>query len=129
MLLSIQAAAEQSIPAGDYEVHYSIVNSTFLQPEVATQYEIARSPERAIISLSILDSAGQAQKPKIEGLYVNLLSQQIKLDFKSISEGPAHYYVATFRHTDQELLKFKIVLTFEDEESHTLEFEQKVYVL
>ena len=127
-LAFVWVAAEQSQTFGDFEVHYSVVNSTFLQPDIATRYNITRAPNRAFIMLSVLDKEGKSSKAEIEGVYINLLSQEMPLSFTPITEGESHYYVASFRHTDQELLKFKIALAFIGGQEHSLEFEQKVYV-
>ena len=120
------AYAEQSVEVAGYEVHYSVVRSTFLQPEVAARHDIVRAKNRAIITISALHDDSTPPPDRITGTVTNLLSQQIPLEFKLIEEGRARYYLATFLFTSEEPLTFKIQLHLADE-SHEFSFKQPVY--
>ena len=66
----LPAAAQQSTRYEQFELHHSIVYTTFLSPEVAAEYGIARGADKAILTLSVRDAdAGDiAGRPmKIEG--------------------------------------------------------------
>ena len=47
LALALPAAAENSVRSGDLVVHYNAVPTTSLTPEVARQYAITRSANRA----------------------------------------------------------------------------------
>lgn len=118
--------AEQSKSLNGYTVHYSVVNSTFLTPEVARRYNVVRAETQAVLTLSILDETDQSVPAKVTGVFVNLLSQEWPLTFQSINEGDAHYSIATFKFTSEELLKFRIRLDLPEGEQ-VLAFQQKVF--
>ena len=124
--LNQYTSAEQSIELAGYEVHYSVVRSTFLQPEVAARHEIVRAKNRAVITISALHDDSTPPPDRITGSVTNLLSQQIPLQFKLVEEGSARYYLATFLFTSEEPLTFKVQLHLADE-SHEFSFKQPVY--
>lgn len=126
-VLCQHASAEQSVELAGYEVHYSVVRSTFLQPEVAARYDIVRAKNRAVITISALHDESTPPPDRITGTVTNLLSQQIQLQFKPVEEGPARYYLATFLFTSEEPLTFKVQLHSADE-SHEFSFKQPIYV-
>lgn len=120
------AFAEQSVELGGYEVHYSVVRSTFLQPEVAERHDIVRAKNRAVITISALHDDSKPPPDRVTGTVTNLLSQQNPLEFKLVEEGSARYYLATFLFTSEEPLTFKVQLHLADE-SHEFSFKQPVY--
>ncbi|MEL7047156.1 MAG: DUF4426 domain-containing protein, partial [Pseudomonadota bacterium] len=46
LLTAPSALGQLSERFGPYELHYSVVNTTFLEPEVAAEYGIARGRRR-----------------------------------------------------------------------------------
>ena len=97
---------------GNYEVHYSAFNSTFLSPQIASAYKLERGSRYGIVNVSILDvekkSLGKAVAGRIKGRVINLLSQSSGLDFNEVREGDAIYYLASFRFSDDDSLIFKL---------------------
>lgn len=118
--------AEQSMELAGYEVHYSVVRSTFLQPEVAARYDIVRAKNRAVITISALHDDTRPPPNRITGTVTNLLSQQIPLEFRLIEEGNARYYLASFLFTNEEPLTFRVQLHLADG-PHEFSFKQPVY--
>ena len=118
--------AEQSVELAGYEVHYSVVGSTFRQPEVAERHNIVRARNRAVITISALHDESKPPPDRITGTVTNLLSQQIPLEFRLVEEGSARYYLATFLFTSEEPLTFKVQLHLADE-SHEFSFKQPIY--
>ena len=118
--------AEQSVELAGYEVHYSVVRSTFLQPEVAERHDIVRAKNRAVITISALHDDSKPPPDRITGTVTNLLSQQIPLEFRLIEEGSARYYLASFLYTSEEPLTFKVQLHLADGQ-HEFSFKQPVY--
>ena len=96
--------AQQSERFDRFELHRSVVYTTFLTPEIAAEYGIARGKYKAILTLSVRDvEAGEiAGRPMtISGETWDLIRGD-PLDFKEIREGPATYYIADFTFIDRE---------------------------
>ncbi|MEX0605125.1 MAG: DUF4426 domain-containing protein [Marinobacter sp.] len=111
VLLTPSAAAE-SVDFGDYEVHYSIFASSFLQPEIAAENGLNRSKSIGIINISIMeeteDGGLRTVGGQVEGKVLNDIQQQRFLAFRRISEGDAVYYIAEFQYRNAELLTFHV---------------------
>ncbi len=127
-LLTRVAYAEQFKAFDDVQVHYIVVNSLFLQAEVAAHYGIVRGKDRAIVNVAALGADGAALSAQVTGVAVNLLSQQMPLEFETITDGPAIYYIAPLRYTDQDVLRFRITVVVADHDPMQLEFQQQMYV-
>ena len=121
------AAAEQYQRLGAWDVHYVVIRSSFLKPEIAANNGIIRGPDRAVLNLSILDQGGRPSVAKVTGRFRNLLGLDTELEFDEVREGEAVYYLAQFRHTDREILRFSIDLTPPDGTNQRLEFQQQLF--
>ena len=131
-LISVHVMAEQARQFGPYKVHYSVVNTTFVQPEVAARYQIVRGKERAFLNLSIReqleDGSSRALAAKLEGRTWDLFQNQF-FEFQEIREQGAIYYIGTFEFSDEEIRFFNVQILPEGaERSYQLKFQQKVYV-
>ncbi len=118
--------AEQSVSLAGYEVHYSVIQSAFLQPEVATRYNLLRAPNRAVISIAARHTKNQPPPDKITGVFTNLLSQRIPLSFQLVEEGDARYYIASFLFTSEEMLTFEIQL-HQGDEVYEFSFKKQIF--
>ena len=56
MLWSTLVAGQQSERFDQFELHYSIVYSTFLTPEIAAEFGIPRGKDKAMLTLSVRDA-------------------------------------------------------------------------
>ena len=119
--------AEQKEIIGDFEAHYVVFPSTFLNAEVAGIHGITRAHNLCIVNLSVLDSAGKGAPAGIEGRVKNLLGQQSPLKFREIREDKALYYIAEVRHADREVLRFSIAITPPGERTFDLSFQQELF--
>jgi hypothetical protein len=127
LFISGAANAEQMRKLGDWEVHYVLVPTTFLNKDVAANYQIARGRDRALVNISILDEAGNPVAAEVTGRVTNLLSQSTELNFSEVTEGPAVYYLADVKHTDRDILRFEIQIIPPDQTTQLLKFQQRVY--
>lgn len=111
VMLASPAAAEY-VDFGDYQVHYSIFSSSFLQPEIAEKNGLNRSKSIGIINISIMeeteDGGLRTVGGQVEGKVLNDIQQQRFLGFRRISEGDAVYYIAEFQYRNAELLTFQV---------------------
>jgi hypothetical protein len=127
-LVSFSAAADQFKAFDGVEVHYVVVNTLFLQPDVAARYGVVRANDRAIVNLSVIDANGSAMLGEVTGSTINLLSQTAPLQFAVINEGDAIYYIAPLRYTAQDVLRFRLTVNVPDRAPMNLEFQQQMYV-
>lgn len=108
----LPAQAQQSEMFGPYEVHYSVVNTTFLAPEVAATYGIVRGDDRAILNLAVRehleDGSTAARSLELKGRTWDLLQKTQELDFQEVREGPAIYSIAEFRFLNEEWRHFEV---------------------
>ncbi|NQX89782.1 MAG: DUF4426 domain-containing protein [Halioglobus sp.] len=112
LLLSSLALAQGSERFGPYELHSSVVNTTFLDPQVAAAYGITRGEKRAIVNIALREQleSGQtiARKMTLQGYVRDLLQRQQKLEFREIVEGSSIYYIAEFTFINEEWRTFDI---------------------
>lgn len=127
-LISSVAHGEQKQRLGEWDVHYMVVNTPFLTPEVAADYGIMRSKYNALINISVLDAkSGEAQQVAISGEARNLIGNNRTLTFKKVAEGDAIYYLAVLPFRDQETYRFTVNVQ-RGNTTQTLKFQQKMYV-
>lgn len=137
------SAAGNAIPAvrapesfrdfGDYVVHFNAINTDQLTPEIARQYGIVRSSNRAMLNVSILrKEAGTTGVPvsgQVVASAVNLTGQLKALELREIREESAIYYIAEFAVTNEETLTFTIDVTPTDTPgSLAVRYMKKFYV-
>lgn len=107
------AQAEQKQEFGDYEIHYNVFNSTFLQPEIARQYNINRSRSVGVVNIAVLKKNPDGGLPTsmavaLEGEVTNQVQQMTRLAFRRVVEGPAIYYLADFHFSQNDPLVFTV---------------------
>lgn len=131
-LLSTAVNAEEHT-VGDYTVHYSLLNSSFIEAKIATQYGIKRSKNIALLNISVLKKSdspeGVAVISNIFGHGASLAGQVKELAFKEIKEANAIYYIATFPIINGERLRFDLKVQPEKEgKLIPIKFKKQVYV-
>jgi hypothetical protein len=128
-LLSFNSHAEQKITKGNWDIHYIAFPSSFIQPEIAKQYQLQRSKYLAVINISVLDNKDndKAQNAYVSGMAKNLLGQRTKVDFVKVTEGEATYYLAQLKYDNEEIYNFEIDVQ-QGNKTETIKFSQKFYV-
>jgi hypothetical protein len=132
VLLTATCYAEQSKTFGAYTIHYSAFTTDQLTPDVAKQYRIPRSKNRAMVNLSVLKNEdgplGKPVKAKIEGAAKNLSEQLRELNIREIVEDNAIYYIAETQINNEETLRYNFHITPEGETSpYEVSFQEKFY--
>ena len=120
------ANAEQFQQVGEYEVHYIVIPTLSLRAEIADRYGVTRSDAKALLNVSILRHGTQPTAAVLEGTATNLLGQIQSLQFQEVREGPAIYYLALVRHSDEEMFRFKVDLALPDGQTGRLEWAQSL---
>ncbi|MEM7098913.1 MAG: DUF4426 domain-containing protein [Pseudomonadota bacterium] len=126
LFFSFAAKAEQKAVFDDYEVHYIVIPTTFLQPEMAEKYGIERSPRWSLLNISVLENLTPIGA-RVSATSKNLLSQTTELEFEEVREGLAVYYLALLRHSDEEVHQITVNVTFPDGSSGSVSFQQRLY--
>lgn len=128
-LLSFNSHAEQKITKGNWDIHYIAFPSSFIQPEIAKQYQLQRSKYLAVINISVLDNKDndKAQNAYVSGMAKNLLGQRTKLEFVKVTEGEATYYLAQLKYDNEEIYNFEIDVQ-QGNKTESIKFSQKFYV-
>ena len=123
--------ADQSIDTGDAVIHYNAVTTDFFNPQIAKLYDIKRSKNRALLTVTVLKKhmgiASQPLKAEIEATAVNLNNQITNLDLREITDGGAIYYIAEFPVSHKETFDITMKVVPEGGKSHTLTFRQTFF--
>lgn len=132
-LTSGVAFAQLSERFGPYELHYSVVNTTFIEPAVAAEYDITRGRRYAILNLSLRehldDGTTVARTMDLEGSSRDLTAQSIAFDFTEVREGPAIYYIGEFKFINREYRFFDVNFAAEgDDERFDFSFKHQMYI-
>ena len=119
--------AQQSTQYDEFELHHSIVYTTFVAPAVAAEYGITRGADKAMLTLSVRDatSGDVAGRPmQINGRTWDLITGG-EMDVREIREGRATYYIVPFEFLDREYRFFEF--SFQPEGAEKL-YEHKMKV-
>lgn len=129
ILFSTFAAAEQKFVKNDWDIHYIAFPSSFIEPEVASTYNLQRSKYKAVINISVLDNQNndKAQNAFVKGVAKNLLGQTQNLEFVKVQEGDAIYFLAQFQHRNDETFNITVDIQ-QGNRVETIKFSKKMYV-
>lgn len=126
LCLSLPAFAERKQTFGDIDVHYSVFNSSFLQPDTAAASGLIRSKTQGVLTVSVLKDSTPLTA-EVDGSVKNLLGQLTPLTFKQIKEQGAIYYLAQFPIEQREMLTFNLNVKNSDGSSNSFTFNQEVF--
>lgn len=126
LLVALPAFAERKQTFGELDVHYSVFNSSFLQPDIAAAAGLTRSKTGGVLNVAVL-KAGKGVPAQVSGQIKNLLGQTSNLSFKQVLESGAVYYLAEFPLREREILTFSLSVQVGDSASHSLTFNQEVF--
>lgn len=130
-LVGVVQAGEPQI-FGDYVVHYNAFNSDTLQPSMAEAYNIVRSKNRGIVTISVMKKdvspVGKPVRASISLNASNLTGQFRNFKTREINEGNSIYYISEFHVAHEEMLDFTMEVLPEGEtQSFTVKFRQKFF--
>nr|WP_064495097.1 DUF4426 domain-containing protein [Pseudomonas chengduensis] len=125
LCLALPAAAERKQSFGDLDVHYSVFNSSFLQPDIASAAGLVRSKTQGVVNVAVL-KAGKASTAQVSGQVKNLLGQSTALTFRQVTESGAIYYLAQFPFSNREILSFTLDVR-QGDNTHRITFNQEMF--
>jgi hypothetical protein len=101
-----------SVDIGDHVVHFSAQLTDQLPPEVARTYNFVRSKNRAMLIVSVLDSAtDETVVADVTVKTVNLTGQLKNVTMREIKDQEAIYYIGETPVANRETLIFDISIT------------------
>lgn len=113
---------------GDTKVYFSAFNSSFIKPEIASLYNIARGRDKGLVNISVIvDDLPAGRTAQVSGVVSNIFAQQQSLDFFEVREGDSVYYLAPFDFENEDSMTFNIQVKTADKPAHTLKFQRKFY--
>ena len=113
-----QPAEASSVSADGFTVHFSALSTDQLPPEVARQYNIVRSKNRAMLNVSIVtQDEGQSVTAAVSVKTVNLTGQLKNVNMRKIQEQEAIYYIGEIPVANSETLVFDISVVPEGQEN------------
>lgn len=134
LVASARAEAQQAEDLGTHWVHYSVINTSQLAPEVASAIGVQRSASRALLNLAVLrkndDGMDHAVRAQIRVQAVNLAGQRRDIELREVVEQDAVYYLGSFRIHNEERIRFRVSVLPEDLDgpARDFSFQQQFFV-
>jgi Domain of unknown function (DUF4426) len=127
-----QPAGVTSSDIGEHVVHFNAQSTDQLPPEIAGAYNIVRSKNRAMLTVSLINKASnQPVAGDVSVKTVNLTGQMKNVTMRRIDEPgdpPAIYYIGTTPVANHETLIFDISVTPEGAKAASeVRFKQQFY--
>lgn len=106
-----EPAGESMKDIGDHVIHFSAQATDELSPEVARAYNIVRSKNRAMLTVSVVRESDNASVPaEVSVKTVNLTGQLKNVAMREIEEQDAVYYIGETPVAHRETLIFDIAV-------------------
>jgi len=116
---------------GVYTVHYNAFNTDTLQPEMAAAYNIIRSKNRGMVTISVLKKTDSGNEPVRASISINasnLTGQFRTLKVREVNENNAVYYLSEFHVAHEEMLNFTLqILPEASTKPIAVSFRQKFF--
>ena len=124
-----EPAGESSKDIGDHIIYFSAQLTDELSPEIARAYDIVRSKNRAMLTISVVREADKASVPAtVTVKTVNLTGQLKNVVLRRIEEQDAVYYVGETPVANRETLIFDVTVTPEGASgSSEVRFKREFY--
>ena len=107
-----QPAGATSAEIGDFVVHFSAQSTDQLPPDIARTYNIVRSKNRAMLTVSVLQAVDNRPVTAVVTVKtVNMTGQLKNVTMRQETEGEAIYYIGEVTIANRETLIFDIGVT------------------
>jgi hypothetical protein len=133
LLAATEAGATPAAESfGDYTIHINAFNSDTLQPNMAKAYNIIRSKNRGLLTISVVKKSnstnGMPIKAKVDAKATNLTGQLKNIQIREINDAGAVYYISEFNVADKEILDFTVNVTPSDDNGpYTVTLRQQFF--
>ncbi|MBX2807886.1 MAG: DUF4426 domain-containing protein [Cellvibrionaceae bacterium] len=100
----------------EHMVYHNVFNSTLIPADVAKVHKLVRSKNRVYVNIAVVKKTGGNGIPaQIKGWHRNLIQQKFPLEFITISEADATYYLAPIRINNEDILHIDIQVQLQGE--------------
>jgi hypothetical protein len=128
---SLAQRIDQMKQFDEYYVFYNLLNTRFLEPEIAEKYDVPRDEDLALLTISVRgpNEEGEIteQPAQVSGVVSDLV-QQRPLEFEEYQDPTAVYYLAEVPKEGKATLNFSINVKPKDSaEAYELEFSSRLY--
>src|SRR6185503_9159247 len=126
-------ATESVKDFGDYVLYFNALITDQLTPDIAREYGIVRSKNRAMLNVSIhrklADGRTEAVMGAVSASAINLNGQLETMTLRMIQEETAIYYVGELAISDGEVLIYTVDATPSNEASRfTVRFKKQFFI-
>jgi len=126
-------ATESAKDFGDYVLYFNALITDQLTPDIAREYGIVRSKNRAMLNVSIhrklADGRTEAVMGAVSASAINLNGQLETMTLRMIQEETAIYYVGELAISDGEVLIYTVDATPSNEASRfTVRFKKQFFI-
>ncbi|TDR50460.1 uncharacterized protein DUF4426 [Halomonas ventosae] len=134
LLLTLPAQAQQYEQVGDYQIHYSAVNTSFLPEEVAREHGIQRSQVMALLNVSVMeeleDGSTRPVTASVDGRIGGLDGgDATPLSFRPLRIGDTPSQVAVFRIHEDAPMRFDLRVRYDRNAAPAeVSFIQRFYI-
>ena len=140
LTLTLPALAQEDAPPeatptsqqfGDVTVHFTVLNTSFLSPQVARSYGIVRGDNKFLVNVAIGKQEGErsrALRAEVSGSSSDLI-HRAPLKFREVIEQDAIYYIAELEiDGKRERRDFRLsVKTDERPQPYDIQFNKHLY--
>lgn len=116
---------------GNYQVHYSTLNTSFLSAKVANAYGITRGKDKALLNVAILKKQTDGQYSPIKAnvkVELNDLIHKRQLSVQEVIEEYAVYYLSPFDIDHKVTIYFTVVAQVEGRQMPIeVKFQRRLY--
>ena len=124
-----QPAGATHVDIGEHTVHFSAQSTDQLPPNIAKTYNIVRSKNRAMLTVSVIQNGtAKPEHAAVTVRTVNLAGQLKNVVMREIMEEQSIYYIGETPVTNRETLSFDVTVTPEGvQESSSVRFQRQFY--
>ncbi len=111
-----------SIELDNHIIYYNVFNSTLIPADIARIHKLVRGKDRVYVNVAaVKKTGGHGIAAKVTGWHRNLMQQKFPLEFITIDEASATYYLAPIRINNEDILHIDLQVQLEGE-SNIAEF-------
>jgi len=134
LAVALPLSAQQFEQVGNYQIHYSAVNTSFLSDEIARAYGIPRSRAMALLNVSVLeerdDGTTRPVNAQVDGRVGELGSDTSSpLAFRTLRDGTSLSQIAVVRIHADAPMRFDLDVRYDrNAEPAQVSFIQRFYI-
>lgn len=115
----------------NYEVHYSVFNTSFLTPQVAEAYGIVRSGSKALMNIAVLQKQPDGSMKNVPAVVSGEQYDLVRTDplsFMEVKEEHAIYYLSSFDIQHRATIYFTVMIQPDPAKAaYKLQFNKMLY--